>query len=153
MKGGPKTHGTTKAHNRVGSIGRGRKHCGPLKGRRMPGWEGGERAIVPGLKVWRINNKYNLIFVHGPAVPGADGSYVNVMDSRIWDKTLSVDSPPPFPTISLEESAKLDQELIHPDIHKASDPTIVFEVTEAERKAAALAARRFGKAKTAQKVR
>lgn len=153
MKGGPKTHGTTKAHNRVGSIGRGRKYAGPLKGMRMQGHEGGERRILPGLKVWRVNTKYNLIFVQGPAIPGKNGDYVNIMDSRMPKKTLSVENPPPFPTISLEESSKLDQELYDTEIHKPSEPTILMEVTEAERKAAAMAARRFGKAKTAQKVR
>lgn len=153
MKLGGKTHGVTKNHNRIGSIGRGRQHCGPLKGRRMAGHEGGERRIVPGLMVWRINTKYNLIYVMGPAVPGSLGSYVNIMDSRLHKKAPTAANPPPFPTITAEEHEKLDVELYHEDIHKPSDPSIIFEVTEAERKAAALLARQMGKAKTAQKIR
>lgn len=153
MKGGPKTHGTTKAHNRVGSIGRGRRECGPLKGRKMPGHDGGERKVYPGLMVWRVNTKYNLIFVHGPGVPGPIGTYLNIMDSRIFNKTPSIQNPPPFPTTSVEENSNLAEEMYHPDIHDPASPSIVFEVTEEERKAAAAALRRLGKAKTAQKIR
>lgn len=153
LKLGQKTHGATKSHNRIGSIGRGRKECGPLKGRRMPGHHGGERRIVPGLKVWRINTKQNLIYVQGPSIPGLNGNYVNIMDSRISKKTPSIENPPPFPTVTVEENSKLDHELCDVELHQASDPSIVFEISEEEKKAAALAARRFGKAKTAQKVR
>lgn len=153
LKLGPKTHGCTKAHNRIGSIGRGRRECGPKKGRRMQGRHGGERKIVPGLKVWRVNTKYNLIFVQGPSVPGPSGSYVNIMDSRIYDKTPTEISPPPFPTTTLEENNQLATELYDRELHAPSEPSIIIEITEEEKKAAALAARRMGKAKTAQKVR
>lgn len=153
LKLGPKSHGCTKAHNRIGSIGRGRRECGPKKGRRMQGRHGGERRIMPGLKVWRVNTKYNLLFVQGPAVPGPNGSYVNVMDSRMSNKTLTEINPPPFPTTTLEENNRLATELFDKNLHIASESSIIFEITEEEKKAAALAARRQGKAKTAQKVR
>lgn len=153
LKLGPKSHGCTKAHNRIGSIGRGRRECGPKKGRRMQGRHGGERRIVPGLKVWRVNTKYNLIFVQGPSVPGENGSYVNIMDSRMPKKTLTEINPPPFPTTTLEENSQLATELYDIDLHVPSEPSIIIEITEEEKKAAALAARRMGKAKTAQKVR
>lgn len=153
MKLGRKTHGATKNHNRIGSIGRGRQHCGPLKGKRMAGHEGGERCIQPGLMIWRVNPKYNLLYVMGPSVPGLPGSYVNVMDSRLAKKAPTSENPPPFPTVTAEEHAMLDVELYHEGIHKASEPSIIFEITEAERKAAALLARQMGKAKTAQKIR
>lgn len=154
LKLGQKSHGTTKQHNRIGSIGRGRKWAGPLKGRKMPGTMGGERIIQPGLKVWRIDTKYNLIFVSGPGVPGEIGSYVNIMDSRMPRKTLNeLNVSPPFPTATLEENRGLDAELYSDDVHKPGDPSIVFEISEEERKAAAMAARKLGKAKTAQKLR
>lgn len=154
MKLGGRAANITKAHNRIGSIGRGRRMAGPLKGKRMPGPKGHERRIVPGLKVWRINTKYNLIYVHGPAVPGKNGAYVNIMDSRMPKKTLKeLNITPPFPTITEAENSKLDEEMFAVGLHKPTDPSIVFEITEEERKAAALAAKRFGKAKTAQKVR
>lgn len=153
MKGGSKTHGTTKAHNRVGSIGRGRRHCGPLKGRRMQGREGFERRVYPGLTVWRVNTKYNLLYVQGPGVPGPVGSYVNVMDSRLFKKAPSLLNPPPFPTASIEENSKLEEDLYHVKLHKPSSPSIIFEISEEEKRAAAVALRRLGKAKTAQKIR
>lgn len=154
LKLGRKTLGTTKAHNRIGSIGRGRKWAGPLKGRRMPGHMGHERVIVPGLKVWRINTKYNLIFVQGPAIPGLNGAYVNLMDSRMPKKTLGeLKITPPFPTATVEENSRLNEELFDEELHRPDEPSLVFEISEEEKKAAALAARRFGKAKTAQKSR
>lgn len=151
MKLGRKTHGATKNEHRVGSIGRGRKWCGPLKGRRMPGHHGGERCIMGGLKVLKINTRYNLIWVKGQGVPGLAGSYINIMDSRLPGKTLLI--APPFPTATMEENSQLETELFDEIVHKHSDPTILFEVTEEERKAAQIAARQYGKAKTAQKVR
>lgn len=153
LKLGRDSHGVTKAHNRIGSIGRGRKWAGPLKGMKMPGHHGGERHVYPGLKVWRVNTKYNLLYVHSPAIPGPNGGYVNIMDSRIVKKQPMVDNPPPFPTTTLEENMKLDEELFDAEIHKASDPSIIFEITEEEKRAAAMAAKRIGKAKTAQKLR
>lgn len=155
LKLGRDSHGVTKAHNRIGSIGRGRKECGPLKGRRMPGHFGGERRILPGLKVWRVNTKYNLIFVQGPCVPGPAGSYVNVMDSRIHKKTPIESNPPPFPTASMEENIELEEDMHDKELHRASEPTIVFEITEAEKRAAALllSRRKGATAKTAQKIR
>lgn len=153
LKLGRDTHGVTKAHNRIGSIGRGRKWCGPLKGAKMPGHLGGERRISPGLRIWRVNTKYNLLYVQGPSIPGPNGSYVNIMDSRMPKKTLTVDKSPPFPTVTMEENMKLDEELFDNEVHKASEPSIVFEITEEEKRAAAMAARKIGKAKTAQKYR
>jgi len=153
LKLGQRGHGTTKQHNRIGSIGHGRQWAGPLKGTRMPGTYGHERVIVPGLKVWRLHTKYNLIWIQGPGIPGPNGGYVNIMDSRMPGKTPSIENPPPFPTATVEETAKLDTELFDAELHKPSDPSIILEITEEEKKAAALAARRFGKAKTAQKIR
>lgn len=147
---GHATHGVTKAHNRIGSIGRGRQWCGPLKGSKMPGHYGGERRISPSLKVARINHKYNLLYLIG-TVPGDPGQYLNIYDSALFEKKPSVENPPPFPTTSAEEHASLPEEVWYDKISKPGDPSIIFEVTEEERRAAALAARKIGKAKTAQK--
>lgn len=81
FKGQPKQHGVTKAHRRPGTIARGRKLMGPLKGTKMAGHMGSERRILKGLKIWRINTKYNVIWVHGPAVPGANNSWVYIYDT------------------------------------------------------------------------
>ena len=153
LKLGRKTHGATKSHNRIGSIGRGRQWAGPKKGKTMPKWSGNERKIMPGLKVLRVNTKYNLIYLKGPGVPGEDGSYVNIMDSNLYEKQPSkLGITPPFPTATMDENSKLEEELYDEELHRPSDPSLLFEVTEEEKRAAALAAR-AGKAKTAQKIR
>lgn len=157
LKLGRETHGATKNHNRIGSIGRGRKHAGPLKGKKMPGTKGNERVIMAGLKVLRVNTKYNLIYIQSRGVPGEMGNYINVMDSRIYPKKPTVESSPPFPTVSLEEHSKLPEDMYDSTLHRPSDPSIIFEITEEEKKAAAAAAKRlqFGSklGKTAQKIR
>lgn len=81
FKGMPKL-GTTKAHRRPGSIGRGRRESGPRKGKKMPGHEGSERRNAAGLEVLKIDNVNNVIFVKGPAVPGIIGSWVFIYDSK-----------------------------------------------------------------------
>jgi len=108
---------------------------------------------MPGLKVLRVNTKYNLIYLKGPGVPGEDGSYVNIMDSNLYEKQPSkLGITPPFPTATMDENSKLEEELYDEELHRPSDPSLLFEVTEEEKRAAALAAR-AGKAKTAQKIR
>lgn len=153
LKLGQKTHGTTKSHNRIGSIGRGRKECGPLKGRRMPGHDGGERIMLRNLRIWRINTKYNLLWLSGGSVPGEIGSYTNIIDS-ISEKNLDIlkSNPPPFPTISYEDHIKLDENLYDPSIHLFEEPSLEFEETEEEKRQIALLEKK-GKAKTAQKFK
>lgn len=85
FKGQPK-RGTTKAHRRIGSIGRGRRAAGPLKGKKMPGHMGSERRQAAGLKILKIDYKNSVIFVRGPAVPGIVGSWVYLFDARHKEK-------------------------------------------------------------------
>lgn len=86
FKGGPDSHGTTKAHRRPGAIGRGRRAAGPWKGKKMPGHWGSERRTLSGLKILRINTQYNVIYVRGPAVPGITGSWCYIHDSKVLGK-------------------------------------------------------------------
>ena len=86
FKGQDKYRGVTKAHRRPGTIGRGRKLMGPWKGHKMAGHMGSERRILRGLKIWRINTKYNVIWVNGPAVPGECHNWVYIFDSVIPEK-------------------------------------------------------------------
>lgn len=125
MKGGPASHGTTKAHRRVGSIGTGRQMGRVWPGKKMPGHMGQERRVLKGLKIWRINTKYNVIWVQGPAVPGHVHHYVYIMDTFLPTKKPA--TPPPFPTYYPEdEKDPLPEELYHPDLHVFSDPTLTF---------------------------
>ena len=86
FKGQDKYRGVTKAHRRPGTIGRGRKLMGPWKGHKMAGHMGSERRVLRGLKIWRINTKYNVIWVHGPAVPGECHHWVYIYDSVLEEK-------------------------------------------------------------------
>lgn len=83
FKGQLKHNGVTKAHRRPGTIARGRKLMGPLKGTKMAGHMGSERRVHKGLKVWRINTKYNVMWVHGPGIPGGINSWVYVFDTTL----------------------------------------------------------------------
>jgi large subunit ribosomal protein L3 len=66
--GGPNTHGNTK-HRRPGSIGPGTDPSRVIKGKKMPGHFGAERATQTDLRVEKIDVERNLIYVRG-AVAG-----------------------------------------------------------------------------------
>lgn len=83
FRGQLKHGGVTKAHRRRGTIARGRKLMGPVKGTKMEGHMGDERRVMRGLKIWRINTKHNVIWVHGPAVPGKNGAWVYLFDTKL----------------------------------------------------------------------
>jgi large subunit ribosomal protein L3 len=67
--GGPNTHGNTK-HRRPGSVGPGTDPSRVIKGKRMPGHYGAERATQTDLRVEKLDLERNLIYVRG-AVPGS----------------------------------------------------------------------------------
>ena len=85
FKKAPNTHGTTKSHRRGGSKNIGRK-IAPLRGTKMPGHMGAERRRSCGHRIWRINTKHNLIWVHGPSVPGETNSWVYIFDTALKAK-------------------------------------------------------------------
>ncbi|KAL3858596.1 hypothetical protein ACJMK2_008868 [Sinanodonta woodiana] len=122
MKGGPATHGCTKAHRRMGSMGGGRDKAGVWKGKRMPGHMGMDWRIVKGLKIWRIDTKYNVLYVTGYSVPGPTHGYVRVYDTVLKHKRehlIENGNPPPMPTFYPEDGKEpipeeyLDDELFN----------------------------------------
>lgn len=80
FKGGPASHGTSKAHRKAGSIGMSTKPGRVFKGKKMAGRMGNERVTTQNLPVYRIDNERNLIYVRG-AVPGHSGNWVRVRDA------------------------------------------------------------------------
>ena len=74
--GGPNTHGNTK-HRRPGSIGPGTDPSRVIKGKKMPGHYGAERATQTDLRVERVDAVRNLIYIRG-SVPGARNGIVTV---------------------------------------------------------------------------
>lgn len=77
------------------------------------------------LQIWRVNTKYNVLWVHGPAIPGATGSYVIIYDSWLHHHRHTSDNPPHFPTFFQDED-DIDEELYHEDLHVFSTPSISF---------------------------
>ncbi|XKL67562.1 hypothetical protein PGB90_003053 [Kerria lacca] len=132
--GMPATHGVTKTHRRPGCIGMGRdKSVQP--GKKMPGHVGYRYRMARGLKVLRINTKYNVMYVTGRAIPGDTGSIVYIYDTNVTHKLLNHHNPPVFPTFypeDLEEPLPEDQ--FTPELFNFSDPSIMYEVPVAPKK-------------------
>lgn len=74
FRGGRASHGSM-FHRAAGSIGASAYPSRVIKGMRMAGHMGDERVTVRNLRVARIDQENNLLFIHG-AVPGPTGSYV-----------------------------------------------------------------------------
>jgi large subunit ribosomal protein L3 len=79
FRGGRATHGSM-FHRAPGSIGSSAYPSRVLKGMRMAGHLGNERVTVQNLRVARIDQENNLLFVRG-AVPGPPGGYLVVEKS------------------------------------------------------------------------
>jgi large subunit ribosomal protein L3 len=79
FRGGRATHGSM-FHRAPGSIGSSAYPSRVLKGMRMAGHLGNARVTVQNLRVARIDQENNLLFVRG-AVPGPAGGYVVVEKS------------------------------------------------------------------------
>jgi len=79
FRGGRATHGSM-FHRAPGSIGSSAYPSRVLKGMRMAGHMGNSRVTVRNLRVARIDQEKNLLFIRG-AVPGPPGGYVLVEKS------------------------------------------------------------------------
>jgi len=66
--GGPAAHGSTK-YRKPGSLGPGTDPSRVIKGKKLPGQYGAKRMTEMGLRVERVDEGENLLFVRG-AVPG-----------------------------------------------------------------------------------
>ena len=93
MKGGPASHGTTKAHRTIGSTGQCQDPGRVFKGKKMPGRMGGKACTQQSLLVYKIDPVHNLIYIKGQ-VPGGKGSYVRILDSKIAFQEVAL----PYPT-------------------------------------------------------
>ena len=77
FSGGRASHGKNSVMRKAGSIGAGTSPGRVWKGTRMAGRMGGDNTRVSNLKVIRIDNENNLLFIKG-AVPGASKSIVYI---------------------------------------------------------------------------
>ena len=150
FRGGPSDkYGSTKFHRKRGSIGSGRKHK-VLPGTRMPGFMGNKLVMMKGLKIWRINTKYNVLYLMGPAVPGPNHGYMRIQDSTLYERKqkLTEDDHPPFPTYypNDHDGKPLEEDLFADDIYRFDQPSLTLDDVQVT----PLIARRTT-AKTAQK--
>ena len=72
---GQNTHGQHNRNRAPGSIGAGSTPSRVFKGMRMAGRTGGEKVTMQNLKILKIDQKDNLIYVGG-SIPGSKDSYV-----------------------------------------------------------------------------
>jgi len=126
FKGMPATHGVTKSHRRGGNTGGGGEKGRIWPGTKVPGHMGNQWRKLVGQKIIRINTKYNVIFLKGPAIPGGTNSYVTLRDTFL--RTRALQEAPHFPTYYPNESEEpLPEELMDSSLHDFSSPTLLFE--------------------------
>lgn len=82
FKGGPASHGCSKAHRKAGSIGQSTQPGRVFKGKKMAGRMGNKKKTIQNLRVMRIDEERNLVFVRG-AIPGNSGRPVRVR-AAMW---------------------------------------------------------------------
>ncbi|ENN76192.1 hypothetical protein HUJ04_002338 [Dendroctonus ponderosae] len=125
FKGMPASHGVTKSHRRVGNIGAGGEKARVWPGKKMPGHMGNRFKMAKALKIWRINTKYNVLWVSGQAIPGETNSIVYVYDTQLPTKTPQ--KPLPFPTFFENENETAPEDIFDEEVHSFADSTILFD--------------------------
>ncbi|XP_076749434.1 mitochondrial ribosomal protein L3 [Xylocopa sonorina] len=127
FKGMPASHGTTKTHRRPGNIGSGGGLARVRPGTKMPGHMGNRWRILRGVKILRINTKYNVIWVLAQNIPGETNTMCYLYDTIL---PLKKSRSSHFPTYIPDENAnasELPENLYADDVHPFSDSSIVFQ--------------------------
>lgn len=128
FKGMPASHGVTKTHRRPGNIGGGGEKGRVWPGTKMPGHMGNRWRIAKGLRIWRINTKYNVMWVQGSAIPGSTNGLVYIYDTILPLRKHK--TAPPFPTTFEEELEAItgpSDDIWYEDVHSFKDDTITFQ--------------------------
>lgn len=93
-------------------------------GQKMPGHMGNRYRINRGLKIWRINTKFNVMWVSGFSIPGETNNMVYVYDTGLPLRRVNL--IPPYPT-NFEEPDDIATDIWSEDCHNFKDPTIFYE--------------------------
>jgi large subunit ribosomal protein L3 len=117
------THGVSLSHRSHGSTGQRQDPGKVFKGKKMAGHYGVERVTVQNLEIVRTDVERGLILIRG-AVPGAEGSWVEVRDA-VKGK-LPADAPVPAAFRNPSERASLVEEPV------AAPPAPVAETATPE---------------------
>ncbi|XP_070702524.1 large ribosomal subunit protein uL3m [Pempheris klunzingeri] len=123
FKGQPASHGQTKTHRRPGASGPG-DAAKVFKGKKMPGRMGNVYISAYGLKIWRVNTKYNVLYVNG-SVPGHRNCLVKVRDTILPTRSSTLLNPP-FPTYFTEEDGDLDEDLYDEGLFIHTEPSLTL---------------------------
>jgi large subunit ribosomal protein L3 len=97
------SHGNSRSHRVLGSVGQNQTPGRVVKGKKMPGHMGLNTITVECLQVYKIDIKRGLVYVIG-CVPGKAGSYLRMYDAP--KKPFNKDLLPPFPSYTLSASDK-----------------------------------------------
>lgn len=95
FKGLPASHGVSRAHRSIGATGCRTNPGKTLKGKKMAGRMGGHYVTIKSVKVVKVDNALNCIFVQSP-IAGYNGTPVRVVDSK--RNPMFKITPPPCPT-------------------------------------------------------
>jgi len=89
-------------------------------------------------QIWRINTKYNVLYIHGPATPGPNHCFVRIYDTKLVyrrQKLIDEESSPPMPTFYADDAKEpLPEELYDKDVFQFTEPSIVYSVEEQDKK-------------------
>uniref|UniRef100_A0A1L8DRL5 Large ribosomal subunit protein uL3m n=1 Tax=Nyssomyia neivai TaxID=330878 RepID=A0A1L8DRL5_9DIPT len=125
FKGQPASHGQTKTHRRPGNIGGGGEKGRVWPGKKMPGHMGNRWRSMRGVRIWRINTKYNVMWVSGSAICGETNNYVYVFDTLLPLRRNT--TAPAFPTHFEAPDEELPEDIWYDDVHNFTEPTITYE--------------------------
>ncbi|XP_013107480.1 large ribosomal subunit protein uL3m [Stomoxys calcitrans] len=127
FKGMPASHGVTKTHRRPGNIGGGGEKGRVWPGTKMPGHMGNRWRIAKGLRIWRINTKYNVMWVNGSAIPGSTNGLVYIYDTILPVRKHK--TAPPFPTM-FEQATEGPDDIWFENVHNFKNESITFQPEE-----------------------
>lgn len=89
----------------------------------MPGHMGNRWRIAKGLKIWRINRKFNTMWVSGVAIPGDTNSICYIYDTILPLKQVK---NPHFPTFIGDENAT-PEDVYDEQVHQFGETHIMYQ--------------------------
>jgi len=121
MKGQPASHGQTKTHRKMGATGGGQDPGRIWPGKKMAGRMGKNKTTFYALKLYRVNTKYNVLWIHG-SLPGNNGDCLIIRDSK-----NTSDKVPPFPMYFPERDEPLPEDIYDESVQQFTDESLSFE--------------------------
>lgn len=121
FKGMPATHGVTKTHRRPGNIGSGGQKARVWPGQKLPGNMGNRFRFIRGVRIVRINTKFNILWVDANSIPGETNSFCYLHDTVL--PLRKPETPLPYPT-AFEDAT--EENIWADDMHDFKESTITY---------------------------